>query len=375
MSCRRADSQGTATIPVAASRRLAYPAGVNQRYQARRTTKARLLFVGYALRLLIGRLTTVLVVTVVGAALFRWRAPTGSKDFIDACYQVYAQLFFEHVGDFPADGVMRALFFLLPLIGAVVVAEGLLKLGASLMEFRNHREQWVRIMANTLNDHIIIVGLGNVGYRVLEELLSRDEDVVVIESLEHSAFIDEARAANVPVLIGDARRESLLKEAGVERARSVIASTDNDLVNLEVCFDARKLQPNIRLVMRMFDQSLAQKIGDAFSLESSFSTSALAAPLFAAAALNARVHGAYRLGDTLMVTVEVPLSDGSALKDRAVSDIEEALGAPVVGITRRGKAPTHRFARTETVQAGDAVVCHVPSDELEALQGRVAAAA
>ncbi len=347
---------------------------MNQRYQARRTLKARLLFVGYALRLLGERLLTVAVVTLVGAGLFRWRSPGISKDFIDACYQVYAQLFFEHVGEFPDDGVLRALFFLLPLIGAIVVAEGLLKLGASLMEFRNHREQWVRIMANTLHDHIIIVGLGNVGYRVLDELLSRDEDVVVIESAEHSAFIDDARAANVPVFTGDGRRESLLLEAGVRRARSVIACTDNDLVNLEVCFDARKLKPDIRLVMRMFDQSLAQKIGDAFSLESSFSTSALAAPLFAAAALNARVHGAYRLGDTLMVTVEVPVASSSKLTDRSVADIEETLGAPIVGITRKGRAPTHRFARTETVQAGDAVVCHVPSDELEALEDRVAAA-
>jgi voltage-gated potassium channel len=346
----------------------------SQRYKTRRTFKARLLFVGYALRLLVGRLLTVGAVTLVGGAIFRWRAPALSTDFVDACYQVYAQLFFEHVADFPSDGVLRALYFIMPLIGAVVVAEGLLKLGASLMEFRNHREQWVRIMANTLSDHIIIVGLGNVGYRVLEELLSRDEDVVVIESAEQSAFLDEARDANVPVFTGDARRESLLEEAGIKRARAVIACTDDDLVNLEVCFDARKLQPHIRLVMRMFDQTLAQKIGDAFSLESSFSTSALAAPLFAAAALNARVHGAYRLGDTLMVTVEVPLDDRSSLKDRSVADIEETLGAPIVGITRRGRPPTHRFARTETVKAGDAVVCHVPSDELEALNGRVTAA-
>lgn len=338
---------------------------------ARSLRKAQLLFAAYAARLLAPRLGAVFTITVVGGAIVRARAPDRTADFVDACYQVYTQLFFEHTGALPADGVLRALYFVVPLLGAFVVAEGLLKLGASLLDFQSHRDQWVRIMAKTLKSHVILVGLGHVGFRVLEELLGRGQPVVAIEAGQAGPFVEEARARGVPLLIGDARREALLQEAGVDHAAAVIACTDDDLVNLEVCVDARKLNPGVRLVMRMFDQSMAKKLGDAFSVESSFSTSALAAPIFAAAALDRTVHGAYRLGDTLMISLELDVPEDGPWKARSVADVEAALGAPIIGVKRNGRAPTHRFARTETLEPGDAVICHVASDELEAVQRRL----
>jgi voltage-gated potassium channel len=335
--------------------------------------RARLRFAVYAARLLAGRMLVLALLLVVGGLTLQWRgdpAEVAHLDLVAACYQVYTQLFFEHVSGFPADWMLRIMFFTVPIAGVFILAEGLLKVGASLLDFNNHRQAWVRIMADTYRDHIVLIGLGHVGFRVLGELLGRGRQVIVVEAQDHGQFIEEARARGVPLVIGDARRESLLRDLGIEHARCVIACTDNDLVNLEVAIDVRAINPNIRLVMRFFDQGMAQKLGKAFAVDSTFSTSALAAPLFAAAALDDHVLGAYRLGDAVMASVQIDVPAGSRLLGKSVLDAEQTLAAAVVGLRRAGKPASHKFSRSELLGPGDALICHVAVEEIPAIKAR-----
>ena len=337
--------------------------------------RARLRFAAYAARLLGGRLLALAALLVLGGLALQWRgdpADVGHLDLAAACYHVYTQLFFEHLIAFPDDWLLRCMFFVIPIAGVFMLAEGLLKVGTSLLDFNNHRQAWVRIMAQTYRDHIVLIGLGHVGFRVLGELLDRGRQVIVVEAQDSGQFIEEARARGVPLVIGDARRESLLRDLCIEHARCVIACTDNDLVNLEVAIDVRAINPNIRLVMRFFDQSMAQKLGKAFAVDSTFSTSALAAPLFAAAALDDQVLGAYRLGDTVMASVQIDIHPGSPLVGKPLREAEELLDAAVVGIRREKQAATHKFSRSEALRHGDALICHVAVDEITALKVRAA---
>jgi len=337
--------------------------------------RARLRFAAYAARLLAGRLLVLSALLVVGGLTLQWRgdpAVVAHLDFVAACYQVYTQLFFEHVSELPTDWLLRFMYFSVPIAGVFVLAEGVLKVSTSLLDFNNHRQAWVKIMADIYRDHIVLIGLGHVGFRVLGELLARGRQVIVVEAQESGQFVEEARARGVPLVIGDARRESLLRDLGIEHARCVIACTDNDLVNLEVALDVRTINPKIRLVMRFFDQNMAHKLGKAFALDSTFSTSALSAPLFAAAALDEQVLGAYRLGDTVMASVQVDLPATSALLGRSILEAEQALGVAVVGLRRAGRAPSHKFARGELLAPGDALICHVNVEDIAALKARAA---
>ena len=337
--------------------------------------RARLRFAAYAAKLLFGRLVVLIALLVLGGLTLQWRGDpkdVAHLDFVAACYQVYTQLFFEHSSDLPDDWMLRVMFFTVPLAGAFILAEGLLKVGTSLLDFNNHRQAWVRIMADTYRDHIVLIGLGHVGFRVLGELLGRGREVIVIEARDGGQFVEEARARGVPLIIGDARRESLLRDLGIEHARCVIACTDDDLVNLEVALDVRAINPKIRLVMRFFDQSMAQKLGKAFTVDSTFSTSALAAPLFAAAALDDHVLGAYRLGEAVMVSVQIDLPDDARLIGRSILEAEQQLGAPVVGVRRRGQPATHKFSRQELLARGDALICHVSVEEIAGVKATAA---
>ncbi len=333
--------------------------------------RARLLFGLYAMRLLAARMVLLAALLVIGGLSLQWRGDPGANlDFVAACYQVYTQLFFEHSSGLPSDWILRIMYFTVPLVGAVVLAEGVLKIGTSLLDFNNHRIAWVRIMAETYRDHIVLIGLGHVGFRVLGELLARNRQVIVVENRDEGQFVEEARARGVPLVIGDARRESLLRDLGIDHAACVIACTDNDLANLEIAIDARQINPKIRLVMRFFDQTMAHKLGKAFSVDSTFSTSALAAPLFAAAALDENVLGAYRLGETVMVSVQIDVVNGSPLIGKTLLDAEQHLDAPVVGLRRHGEPPTHKFGRGETLAAGDALICHVAVSETRLVKAR-----
>jgi voltage-gated potassium channel Kch len=98
-------------------------------------------------------------------------------------------------------------------------------------------------------------------YHLLRELGQR---VVVIERDERAQFLEDVRRDGAPLLLGDARREAFLADAGITRARSIVLATDNDIANLEVALDARRLNPTIRVVLRLFDPNMAEKVREGF---------------------------------------------------------------------------------------------------------------
>ncbi|MES1242415.1 MAG: NAD-binding protein [Acidobacteriota bacterium] len=147
----------------------------------------------------------------------------------------------------------------------------------------------------------IVCGLGDVGYRVVELLHRLGEEVVVVTSAARDDRRRTAEAHGVRVLIGDARSEQLLQEAGLASARAVIAATGDDLVNIEVFLDSQRIRPDIPVVVRLFDQDLARQLEGSFGLRRALGMSALSAPSFAAAALGESFLGTFSMPDATFV--------------------------------------------------------------------------
>ena len=89
-------------------------------------------------------------------------------------------------------------------------------------------------MADSMSNHIVLAGLGRLGFRTFSMLRRIGENVVVIEHDEHAQFLEEVRRDGSPLFIGDARRESYLEEAGIQKAKSIVIATNDDLANLEI---------------------------------------------------------------------------------------------------------------------------------------------
>ena len=163
--------------------------------------------------------------------------------------------------------------------------------------------------------HVVVCGLGNVGFRVVEELLQAEARVVVIESDRKNRFLASARRLGAVVVPGDATVPEVLRQARAGAARAVVAATSQELANVEVALLARELNPAQRVVVRLSDADLAETLREAANVRLALSVPALAAPAFVAALLGDRVQCAVRVGGRLLMVVELTVPEGDERLD------------------------------------------------------------
>jgi voltage-gated potassium channel len=285
------------------------------------------------------------VVLLVGAIVLEglYVSPrTGQGlSFSEALHVVFALIFFETTIDFPNVWYLQLFFFVVPLVGLGVIAQGIIRFGVTLFGKRTGRREWQVALASTCKDHIVVCGIGRDGSRVVEQLLKFDEEVVGIECNTEGQFIESIRERGVPVIIGDARRRERLVEAGVERACAIVICTQDDLANLAIALEARELKSDIRVVMRMFDEELAKKVEKGFDIHAAFSTSALAAPAFAAAATQTQITHAFYIDDQLLNVSEIQVQPASKLVSRSLAELEAELDLSVILYRGRERVDLH----------------------------------
>jgi Trk K+ transport system NAD-binding subunit len=167
--------------------------------------------------------------------------------------------------------------------------------------------------------HVIVCGIGNVGFRVVEELLRQGEKVVAIERATDNPFIATARRQGVPVILGDATVPEVLRQARAGTAKAVIAATSRELVNLEMGLMVRELNPRQRVVLLLVDPQLAQTVREAADVRLAVSIPALAAPAFVAALLGDRVRSVFLVAGKLLAVVDLTVqADNAFLAGQAV---------------------------------------------------------
>lgn len=266
------------------------------------------------------------------ALRFFYLYPETGRDlsWAEALHATFKLIFLETLLPFPKALGLQLMFIVTPFIGLAVVADGVLRFGMALFNRRERKEAWQVAIASTYRDHIVVCGLGKVGYRVVKELLGLGEEIVGIERNAEVQFLEEIRHKNVPVLLGDARQREMLEKAHVQEASAIVVCTQDDLTNLDIALDARDLNPDIKVVLRMFDAQLAEKVRRGFGIHTAFSTSALAAPIFAAAATRAQIDHSFYVGDVLMNAARATVQAGSALEERTVAQVEKELDISVV---------------------------------------------
>src|SRR5687768_7921777 len=89
---------------------------------------------------------------------------------IEAIYIVLTAAFLQPVGEFPKYFGLQIFHFLMPLIGIIILAHGLADFGILLFNRRARSKEWEMAVASTMNNHIVLIGLGHLGYRVAQRL-------------------------------------------------------------------------------------------------------------------------------------------------------------------------------------------------------------
>ncbi|MGH3511005.1 MAG: NAD-binding protein [Pseudonocardiaceae bacterium] len=182
--------------------------------------------------------------------------------------------------------------------------------------------------------HVVVVGLGNVGTRVVGLLHDLGVPVVCVESNESARGVALARRIGVPIVFGDASREDTLRTAYLGTSRALVAVTNNDVTNLEAALHGRALRDDLRVVLRLLDSDFAERVQRNFGITISRSVSYLAAPEFAAAMLGRQVLGTIPVGRRVLLIAEVPIHAGSQLDGVASHAVNAPRQAQVIAIRR-----------------------------------------
>lgn len=177
-----------------------------------------------------------------------------------------------------------------------------------------------------LGGHVVLLGLGKVGTRVLIRLRELNIPVVCVESGPEARGLAVARRLRVPVVLGDVTQEGVLEAAKIHRAHALLAVTSSDTTNLEAVLSARALRPDLRAVLRLYDDDFATAVfrtlraAHPHALTRSRSVTHLAAPSFAGAMMGRQILGAIPVERRVLLFAALEAGGHPQLENRTMRE-------------------------------------------------------
>ncbi|MEF9883807.1 NAD-binding protein [Streptomyces sp. P9-A4] len=264
-----------------------------------------------------GFLASVLALTCVTTLLT-------DADPVHAAYLTLLDLFSINDPALGAPVTHQVLQLLSGLVGLallpLLVAGGLEALGT----FRDASA--LRRPPRRLSGHVVLLGLGKVGTRVLARLRELDIPVVCVEEDPDARGIPLARSLHVPVVLGDVTEDGVLEAAKIDRAHALLALTSSDTTNLEAALSARTAKADLRVALRLFDDDFATAVHRTLrtaypdALTRSRSVSHLAAPAFAGAMMGRQILGAIPVERKVLLFAALLVAGHPQFEGRTVAE-------------------------------------------------------
>ncbi len=327
-----------------------------------------------ALRKIIFLTSILLALLVVGSLGFVWLE---GWSYFDALYMTVATLTTLGGGEVqPLSKLGRIYTMVLVLAGmgvllyivtslARVVVEGEIKAALG-------RRKLVKLIKG-LQDHYIICGFGRIGEIIARQLKERGIPVVIIENKPEN--LSRLEEAGYYVVAGDATREEVLQEAGIDRARGLVSVVSSDADNVYIVLTARSLQPGLYIVARAEESGAEKKLlrAGADRVESPYE---MGGRKMAHAILRPTVTTFMELAMTEGVEwsmEEVRVGEGSALAGVALKDsgIRQKLDLILVALKRADGEMLFNPTLETPILAGDTLIALGLRHNLEALEKMV----
>ncbi|MEZ4632963.1 MAG: potassium channel protein [Deinococcales bacterium] len=234
------------------------------------------------------------------------------------------------------------------------------------------RKRKMKRMIEGLSNHIIVAGFGQMGRWVAEELHVLGEAFVVVDH-------DKALLVDTPEdyasVFGDATEDHVLEEAGVARAKSLIAVTSNDASNAFVVMTARALNGGLHIVARAEHSSAVRKLKRA-GADAVIDTYALSGRRLVRQVLNPSVINFLEIAgsrrDDSIALEEIVIQAESQFKGKSLSELNlrQAFGINILAILRQGKPITHLQADT-LIEGHDVLIVLGNKEQLSQLSNHL----
>ena len=258
----------------------------------------------------------------------------------EAIYVVLTAAFLQPVGEFPKFFGLQIFHFIMPLVGVVILAQGLADFGSLLFNRRSRNKEWEMAVASTMNKHIVLIGLGHLGFRIALRLHEMGENIVAVELNPGTHTTIAARDLGLAVIEGDARLTSTLEGANIKDARTIILASQHDAMNLQIALKARSLNPKIQVVIRIFDEDFAHSLQEQFGF-TALSATEMAAPVFAAAAAGADVTNPISIEGQQLSLARLCISPLSILATKTVGYVEDNYHLNIILIRHDHQSEMH----------------------------------
>ncbi len=217
-------------------------------------------------------------------------------------------------------------------------------------------------MIDSLTDHHIICGFGRVGRQVARDLNAARAPYVVVDATNASRHL--AEGLGLSFLEGDATEDSVLIQAGIARARSIIACADSDADNVFITLTARELRADISIVARAALEDTEKKLKRA-GADRVISPYKASGTEMARLALHPQLSGVVDV-DVEYRMEEISVGEGCEGVGQTVGDIRG--GSMIVGL-RRGVGFQPQPPAETALEGGDVIVAMGTPSALERLEG------
>ena len=255
--------------------------------------------------------------------------------------------------DFPLHIALQLFHFFMPIVGIIALAQGLADFGSLLFNRKSRNKEWEMAIASTMKNHIILIGLGHLGYRVALKLHEMGETLAIVELNTDADTVNTVKSWGIPVIHEDATRPATLEAVNIQTARAIIMASQNDAMNLQIALKARSLNPNIQVVIRIFDDDFAHALQEQFGFIA-LSATEMAAPVFAAAASGSDITNPISIEGQLLSLARLTISKNAPFASKTVGYVEDNYHLNVVLHRHAGQSEMHPTDKAN-LQMGDVI--------------------
>lgn len=294
-------------------------------------------------------------------------------DFFDSFYMTIITLTTVGFGEVHPLSRVGKMFTIALIVGGVGAVFYALSTGTKFMlegeleEIFGRKRLEKRI--KEIRDHFIVCGYGRMGRIICRELREKGISFVVVEKMPEKLLAGK----DFLIVEGDATKDEVLKEVGIERAKGLISVLPTDAENLYVVLSARGLNPTLTIVARAGDEGSEQKLlrAGADRVVSPYYIGGLRiAHTVLKPAVVDFIEFATKSGNIDLQMEEIAIQENSGLVGRTLDDsgIGRELGIIVVAI-KEGSGemrfnPTYKTA----IKAGDTLIALGEISKLKALE-------
>lgn len=275
--------------------------------------------------------------------------------YVDLPYIMLTLMVLETATDLPPEPYLMAFWYAMPALGVYVVGRGVVDFVRLFFNRGERRRNWEEAVASTYRNHVVVLGVGHVGLRVIRTLSEMGFEVVAINLTLPDDLDNELSGLGVPCVVGDGRLPLMLEKAGLQHARAFVVCTSDDYLNLEVTMRAREFNPEARIVVRMWDNQFASQLHRFMGVEAVLSASDLSAPAFAGAAVGIEIAQTLHIHGVDYSMIRLKVARGSFLEGATIGMLQERHNMDIVLHEREGDAAVHP-SDTIPVTAGDTLV-------------------